>query len=340
MPTKKMPMDLIETILVPHSGFTEAHNQMKQLYEISGAVTKPVGKPLIAPSRTGKSRVIEEFVNCHPRSRVADGLIVPVLSVKVPSKPTVKGLVEVLLSALEDPKAHVGTEINKTNRLKKLLSKTRTRVMVLDEFQHFVDKSSMKVQHHLSDWLKIFLDDSGVALVVVGLESSMAVLEQNEQLQGRLLAPVRLSRFDWNDETQRTEFVAVLRSFESVLRNYVDLPEMANANMGFRLYVATGGLIGYLTKLLDQLVWNAVTSNSTTLTLQDFNKAFKDSIAGDQDAKSSAGNPFLKSFSTEPTAANLAAAMEVGVPQAAAAPQRRRSPTKKRTSASAALTAS
>lgn len=340
MPAKKIPLNLIETILVPHSGFVKAQNQMHQIYEIAGAVKKSFAKPFIAESRTGKSRVVEEFVDCYPNYRCPEGLKVPILSVRVPSKPTVKGLVELLLIEVEDPKPHIGSEINQTKRLKKLLAKTETRVMVLDEFQHFVDRSSMKIQKELADWLKIFLDETGVALVVVGLESATAVLQQNEQLRGRLHAPTRLSRFDWNDEEQRSEFVGVLSSFETVLRDYVDLPEMANTNMGFRLYVATGGLIGYLTNFLNQLVWDAAFSDSTSLTLQDFSNAFKESISSDKDARSSVGNPFLKSFSTEPTAANIAAAMEVGIPQAEAMPQRKRSRTKKQKSASAALTAS
>jgi len=340
MSPKKIPLNLIESILVPHGGFIEAHNQMQQVYEVSGAVTESIGKPLIAESRTGKSRVIKEFVKCYPSSRVDDGLVVPVLSVKVPSKPTVKGLVEVLLSNLGDPSAHVGTENQKTDRLMKMLSETRTRVMVLDEFHHFVDKSSMNVQHYLSDWLKIFLDDSGVAVVVVGLESATAVLDQNEQLRGRFLAPTRLSRFDWNDENQRSEFVAVLSSFETVLRDYVDLPEMANANMGFRIYVATGGLMGYLAMFLKQLVWNAVFSKSSRLKLRDFNNAYVESIAMDKDARSGAGNPFIKSFVVEPTAASLASAMKVGVPQVAQTKRPRKLRAKKQTSASAVLKAS
>lgn len=337
---KKMPLNLIESILVPHDGFAEALNQMQQIYEVSGAVTESVGKPLLAPSRAGKSRVIEEFKKSHPSKRTADGLIVPVLSVKVPSKPTVKGLVEVLLAKLEDPNAYTGTENQKTARLKTLLSETSTQVMVLDEFQHFVDKSSMKVQHQLADWLKVLLDESGVAIVVVGLESATAVLDQNEQLEGRFLTPARLSRFDWSNKDQRSEFLAVLDAFESVLRGYVDLPEIANTNMGFRLYVATGGLIGYLTLFLKMLVWNAVFSNASKLTLQDFSKAYIESIAKDKEGLSSAGSPFKKSFATEPNAANLAAAMEVGVPRVVETLRPRKSRAKKRTSASAALSAS
>ena len=340
MSAKKMPLNLIESILVPHSEFAKTLNQMQQIYEIAGVVGESVGKPLLAPSRAGKSRVIEEFKKLHPNTRNADGLIVPVLSVKVPSKPTVKGLAEVLLSKLEDPAAYSGTEVQKTVMLTAKLPRTHTRVMVLDEFQHFVDKSSMKIQHEVADWLKILLDDSGVAIVIVGLESATAVLDQNEQLRGRFLSPARLNRFDWNNEDQRSEFVAIINSFETVLRNYVDLPEIANADMGFRIYVATGGLIGYLTLLLKMLVWNAVFSNTSIITLQDFHTAYMDSIFKDDYGPSSAGNPFDKSFAAEANAANLAAAMEVGTPRVVEMPRSRKSRAKKRTSASAVLKAS
>lgn len=314
MSAKDLPLNLIESILVPHDGFSDALKSIEQVYDVSEFVSESVGKPLIAESRTGKSRVIKEFVRRHPRSRNRDGLVVPVLSVKTPPKPTVKGLVELMLSRVGDPRAHIGTENQKTDRLMTLLTAAKTRVVVIDEFHHFVDKSSMKVQHYLSDWLKVFLDDSGVAAVVVGLESSMAVLQQNEQLRGRFLAPARLSRFDWNDSCQRSEFVAVLSSFESVLSEYIDTPEMANTNMGFRIYVATGGLIGYLTMFLKQLVWNAVAADANALTLEDFHKAYGGSIATQSDANTKLGNPFVKSFDTDPTAASLASALQVGLP--------------------------
>lgn len=314
MAAKAMPLNLIESTLVPHSGFSRVLGQLEQVYKVAEVVTEPVCKPLIAESRTGKTRAIAEFVKRYPPSRSPDGLTVPVLTVKTPSKPTVKGLVEVLLSKIGDPRASVGTEQQKTARLIKFLKSAQTRVTVVDEFQHFVDRSSQKVQHHAADWLKVLLDESGAALVVAGLETSMAVLHQNEQLRGRFLAPARLSRFDWSSEGQRSEFVAILSSFEQVLSEYVDLPGLANANMGFRVYVATGGLIGYLTKLLNQLVWNAVDAESSALTLEDFSQAFVESIALDPDGLGMVGNPFVKSFDTEFTARNFASALQVGVP--------------------------
>lgn len=339
MPATNLPLNLIESILVPHDGFADALRSIEQVFDVSESVTESIGKPLIAESRTGKSRVIKEFVKRHPRSRSRDGLVVPVLSVKTPSKPTVKGLVELLLSRIGDPRAHIGTENQKTDRLMTLLAAARTRVMVIDEFHHFVDKSSMKVQHYLSDWLKVFLDDSGVAAVVVGLESSMAVLQQNEQLRGRFLAPARLTRFDWNNSCQRSEFVAVLSSFETVLSEYIDTPEIANSNMGFRIYVATGGLIGYLTMFLNQLVWNAVAADANALTLEDFHRAFEGSIATDSDANVVARNPFVRSFNAEPTAASLASALQVGLPAPEISATTRRRKACKHPTVGSALTA-
>ena len=339
MASKEKLYKLVETILVPHSGYMEARSQIQQLYDVSGIVDDPVGLPLLGESRNGKSRVIKELVKCYPSSRNAEGLIVPILSVKTPPKPTLKGLVEALLSKMGDPNPHAGTENDMTDRLKKLTSTSGTRVVVLDEFQHFVEKSSMNVQEYLVNWLKNFLEESMLPVIVVGLETATAVLDQDQQLRGRFLAPVRMSRFDWNEKEQRSEFVAVLDSFETALREYFDLPELANEDMAFRLYVATGGLIGYLTALLKKWVWNAVSTDSRTLTLADLSKAYKQSIGKHQDAVSSAGNPFISSFPIAPTEANLAAAKEVGKPRMEKTQRPRKSRAKKRTSASAALRA-
>jgi len=78
---------------------------------------------------------------------------------------------------------------------------------MIDEFQHFQDKGSRRIMHHVADWLKILVDDSKVALVVAGLSSCGAVISQNEQLAGRFLSPILMPRFDWKIDNHREEFV-------------------------------------------------------------------------------------------------------------------------------------
>ena len=97
-----------------------------------------------APEQSG--RVLDVCERQHPKVRREDGMYVPILRVTTPSKPTVKGLAEVLLEGLGAVDATRGTENERTRRVKYLMRNTGTRMLMIDEFQHFFDKGT-KLDH-------------------------------------------------------------------------------------------------------------------------------------------------------------------------------------------------
>lgn len=315
--------NLIETTLVPHTAFQEAVQRIEQCFDYSFNSMEPICIALIGESRTGKSRVLEECERGHPRSRTSDGLQVPILRVKTPSKPTVKGLVELMLEALGDPKFTVGTENQKTSRLRILMRSTGVVMVMIDEFQHFYDKGLHTVMHHVADWLKILVDDSKVTLVVAGLPTCCAVLAQNEQLSGRFLAPLYMPRFDWKLEAHREEFIAILQAFHEALVPHFDLPELHSEGMAFRCYCGTGGLVGYLTKFFRQVVWDAIDAKAKIVTLEDLAHAHDKSVWTGWGPVSIA-NPFSKTFSTRVDESVLADISTIG--QASGPPTAARRP--------------
>lgn len=273
---------IVEDTLVPHTAFEEASRRLEQCFQYASGTQEPICFALVGESRTGKSRVLDEACFKHPKVRDAEGLMVPILHVKTPSKPTVKGLAELMLDAMGDPKFDKGTEIAKTRRLVKLMREARTQMVMIDEFQHFVDKGSLKVMHHVADWLKTLVDDCKVALVVVGLPTCSAVLEQNEQLRGRFLSPYVMPRFDWEKDADRAEFVAILDSLHQSLSREFEMPDLIGPEMAFRCYCGSGGLVGYVTKFLRQMVWNAWDANTRTITLEDMLRAHEEAVWFDQ----------------------------------------------------------
>lgn len=293
-------MNLVESTLVPHTAFEHADRSLEQCFKYAMSSAEPICISVIGESRTGKSRLLEACAAKHPRHRNQEGLIVPILKVATPSKPTVKSLAEDMLYAIGDPLYATGTENTKTARLKVLLRETGTRMIMIDEFQHFVDKGSSKVIYHVADWLKILVDDSRVALVVAGLESSLAVLEQNEQFDGRFLAPIHMPRFDWRHDEHRSEFLGILGAFNESLSQYFDLPDLTNADLSFRIYCGTGGLIGYLTKFLRQLVWNCLDAGHRAITLGEMALAHHQAIRKTE-KHIELGNPFESSTALQPT---------------------------------------
>jgi hypothetical protein len=305
--------NIVDSTLVPHSAFQEAATRIEQCFNNADGASEPICIAVVGESRTGKSRVLEEFDAKHPRARDSDGLNVPILRVKTPAKPTVKGLAEIMLRGMGDPRFEAGTEIGKTIRLRTLIQAAGTLMVMIDEFQHFYDKTSHKVMHHVADWLKILVEDCKVALVVAGLPSCRAVLDQNEQLLGRFLEPILMPRFDWKIGDEREEFIGILSAFHESISEHFDLPSLSSAEMAFRCYCGTGGLIGYLTKFLRQAVWNAIDHKRKTISFEDLARAHKQSIwakAGPPEIAS----PFTRAFVQMPSEDLLEKIRRIGTP--------------------------
>lgn len=303
---------IVEQTLIPHTAFQDSITRVNQCLDLIDGTSEPICIAIVGESRTGKSRVVKTIVRQHPPERRPEGLKIPVLRVTVPSKPTVKGFASEILKALGDPCFDKGEEVRLKSRIQDLLTTTETKALVLEEFQHFQEKTSLKVWEHVTDWLKVLVDNSRVALVVAGLPTCLDVIYQNEQLAGRFLAPIKLPRFDWTLNQSREEFLGITTAFGEALSPHFDLPDLGQEEMGFRLYCASGGVIGYLTKLLKQAVWDAINRNSQSIRLSDFNAAYLRSIASEDEAASHA-RPFSSKFCASAAPDLIAAAKKVGL---------------------------
>lgn len=300
----------IDQILVQHTPFVTATSRLVQHYVASQTCAEPVCLAIIGESRSGKSRVLDHVSLQYPSERREEGLYIPILKISTPSKPTVKGLAEKLLLALGDPLWNRrASENEKTERLFVLLKQVGTTMIIIDEFQHFYDKSSHKIQHHVADWLKTLVDRARIALVVAGLPSCIAVISQNEQLSGRFTGAIRMPRFDWLKDEERGEFISILEAFQEMLADY-QFPELVSDAMAFRFYCATGGLVGYIAKILRQAIWDALFEQRTIIDLGHLAKAYEEAVW--QCSAFNSINPFSHGFNTTPTPQLLEYAKSVG----------------------------
>jgi hypothetical protein len=263
---------MVERFIIPHFAFIDAERRIAQCFDFSTAKGEAEGLAVIGESRTGKTSVLTSFAARHKPYRTSEGMQVPILFASVPSAPTVKSLAGVMLEALQVPDPDRGTENERTRRLRTLMKECGTKMVMIDEFQHFVDQGTHKVMHHVADWLKRLIDDTRSTLVIAGLPSCMAVIDQNPQLAGRFMAPVQMTRFHWQEPGLRRQFIAILQSFHKQISKEYDLPDLGSDEMAFRVYL-TGGLMGYVAKLLRQVLRNAAGHDrSAPITLRDLHK--------------------------------------------------------------------
>lgn len=243
--------------------------------------------------------------------------------VRVPVAPDIRKFVTVMLKALGDPfwndRANV-TE--KTERLIDLMRLCKVRALFLDEAQHFADKDSAILIHDVSNWLKAFIDEMNITVVVVGLPSTSQILEQNEQLARRFDSPIELGRFTWTNHHERNSFRDVLQAYKEAMKPF-QLPDLDSEEMAFRFYVATGGIIAYVTKILRQASWDAIAEHRKAICMEDLEVAWNTTI---RKSSLKLTNPFSRTFNNLANHENLALAEELVAP---VLPPKRRSGIKK-----------
>ncbi|MGR9580730.1 TniB family NTP-binding protein, partial [Pandoraea sputorum] len=76
------------------------------------------------------------------------------LHLELPAQPTIKNVAERVLGELGDPLFTRGSAEAMTSRIVTLFKNCKVELVVLDEFQHFIDHSSEKIETRVADWLK------------------------------------------------------------------------------------------------------------------------------------------------------------------------------------------
>jgi hypothetical protein len=201
----------------------------------------------------------------------------PILRARVPSKASDKTLVTQLLRCIGDVLAEKGSAANQTSRLEYYIKKKEVELCHIDEFQHFVDKDSAKVQKNVSSWLKNLIDETGKPFVLWGMPYADRILDVfgNEQLRRRITVKESLDPFGWSNPADLKEFRSFLLALDRQLplANQSGLSEMT---MAFRFYCATNGRVGYVMKIVRRAAELAIRNSMPSLSLSVLAEAYKD----------------------------------------------------------------
>ncbi|MGZ3239058.1 MAG: TniB family NTP-binding protein [Burkholderiaceae bacterium] len=299
----------LDDVLISHKAFDYAQNRLKRVAEFAKRYTDPEVAILLGESRAGKTRLLEIIEQQWPPYRTDEQAFMPILRIKISRKPTVKGVITQLLHKLGDPLYEKrGTETIKTIALIGFLKKMKVRVIMLDEFQHFVSHRG-QIDFEVADLFKLLADEARVSIVLAGLPSARGVIDANEQLAGRALRPLYLPRFNWNLASSREEFKLILKGFSDALKP-ISTPDFNNDEWGFRWYCATGGMIGYISKIFREALNQAAIDKKTSITIEDLGRAHFATVY----VPNAVGvRPFDAGFAPIPTPEAMALAATVGV---------------------------
>jgi len=285
---------VLDSVFIRHSAFKTIKSQFDECLNSYTGHGEPICMLVHGHSGVGKTTLASSYLADYPPVYLEERKIVPVLNAVIPVPATMKNMASELLEKLGDPYSDRGTLEQRTKRLRKLLKECKTELIILDEFQHFIDRKSERVILDVSDWLKNLISNTSIPVVLVGLSYSREVLFANEQLMRRFSYQAEMKPFSWDDGHSRKEFVKILsvidRELANVFGNKAGFTNYAN-----RFYAATKGLIALMIKLIRGSAREAVVSASDRIELRHLAKAYKDRLLTNNEM----ANPFSSNWDGE-----------------------------------------
>ena len=243
--------------------FTRAMSDLERFYEVAVDGREGRCASVIGPAGSGKSTILESFVELHPPCTENGRPIQPVFYVKVPSNPSLQGFYDEILATLGAPTLSRETNGSRRSRLIHFLKRHGVRVLVLDEFQHLTRKVGTD-RAGVCDAIKGLMNDARVGIVMAGVEESELVIQMDEQVRRRRIRNVRLRGFcdtqnpdfrrSGGEELKASEFI----EFRSVLNEYSkafgcpDTDYLCSEEVASRMLAYTNGLFGWIFNLVEE----------------------------------------------------------------------------------------
>jgi hypothetical protein len=272
-PTAAESIARFEGMIVEHKQFNEARAAIAALRTRSQTTWKkrPKARALLVMgfSGSGKSTILEKYCDDMEAETImggVDGDVRPIVYLEMPAKPTRKQVVAAILATLGVPaSADWNTDFIIT-RISELFRKLKVEMVLIDEAHHINSAKSAHVEEEVSEFLKSLLNRSGAQFVLFGLPSLMT-LAAHLQLKRRLQPPIFLTPYRWDLKEDQFQFRGVVRHLENAMAPLepFGLFKVENA---VRLYCATGGHVGLVSKYLSEAFRRALAGNLKTVDLK------------------------------------------------------------------------
>jgi len=294
------PVVRANAALIRYPRFNKLHDAIRLCQNLSQVAGEPQCMVLEGAAGVGKSTLVKSYAEALPRYETSSGSRVSIFYLETPSPVTVKGMAAKLLDTLGDPAAHHGTLWSMNARLIHFIRACEVRLVILDDFHHLIDKETNRVLHNVSDWLKVLIKETNVPFLVVGVVDTVRrILDANAQLSRLFAIRETLHPFHW--DSQRPETIKEFAGFVAFAESKIGMPltaEIERQDLLYRLYDATGGVVGNVMNLLRYSVAVAQQQGHDQLSLNILATAFDMRLAEHVRKK----NPF-----TAPERPNLCA---------------------------------
>ncbi|HHF0484566.1 TPA: TniB family NTP-binding protein, partial [Vibrio antiquarius] len=197
MKEKSDTIQRVKQIFIGNPQISEILSDIAECREFSDGVAEPDCMIVVGDTGSGKTTIIDKYLSENPRKEHNEGSVVPILFTTLPPNATPITASEQLLSDLGDPFAfQKGKDhVELTKKMVELMRECRVDLIIIDEFQHMIDRKNKEVLHSAADWLKLLIVRSKIPVVLFGMPYSTVILDANSQLAGRFELQHKLEPF-------------------------------------------------------------------------------------------------------------------------------------------------
>ncbi len=259
---------LTENIVIESPQFKRITDKMRECHERSKYTSEPRCLLVTGDTGYGKTTLAKHYAKDFPKATNGEGTVIRVLRSSIPSSASIKSMASWLLQDMGDPLPERGTTSSITMRLCRLIKACKVELIILDEFQHLIDRETEQVLITSADWLKSILNETGVPIVLMGMPWSVSILEAvgNDQLRRRFAPRMELKPFGWSNAAEQKEFIKFLMVLEKALPLKKE-SNLYSGDMPLRLFCATQGVMANLKRLISRAVENALERESEKINI-------------------------------------------------------------------------
>jgi len=181
---------------------------------------------------------------------------------------------EKLLSDLGDPFAfQKGKDhVELAKKIITLLHQCQVELIIIDEFQHMIDRKQKAVLHSAADWLKSLIIGSRIPVVLFGMPYSTVILDANSQLNGRFELQHHLQPFRVKNSQHLVKYKTFLELLDESLP-FAESSNLSSKELMMRIYAFSKGNMRRIRKLINRASKYALEDNALRIELHHFEKA-------------------------------------------------------------------
>ncbi|ESU34099.1 hypothetical protein G3A_02800 [Bacillus sp. 17376] len=241
----------VKKIVVEHPRYKYIRDTIEEIHLLSNGSVQADNLYLYGGTGVGKSTVLKEYASMFPRRLVDGQTKIPILYFRVPVGATPKSVASSMLLAMKDPNYDKGTESNQTERILHFVTMCEVEMVIIDEFQHLIDRETRHVLNRASDWVKKFSEDANIPIILAGMTESKIIFDHNEQLDRRFTEKKEMKGFKFSTQDEQLEFRIFLNTIDEQLP-FPHRANLADINLAEKFFYVSNGNPYYVNKILQE----------------------------------------------------------------------------------------